>query len=142
MNRFLLALVASAALADAPQAPSIDDGQVAQLKAASFKPAPLKELAGVTAAPIAIDPATKASVGYAKIPAGTTIPMHWHSHAEYSVLISGNATFTMDGKQYELEPGSYTVIPPRAKHELKCGAAAECVLLTRRAGPTDYNFVK
>ena len=48
---------------------------------------------------------------------------------------------TIDGKRYELVPGSYAVIPAKAKHELTCGAS-ECVTISRRAGPTDYNWSK
>ncbi len=68
--------------------------------------------------------------------------MHWHSATEYSTLISGKAQFTVAGKASELEPGSYIVIPPKAPHMLKCMPGAECVVLTRRAGPTDYTWVK
>ena len=48
----------------------------------------------------------------------------------------------LDGKPHELVPGSYVVIPAKTHHELDCGASGECLLLTRRAGPMDYNFVK
>ena len=45
------------------------------------------------------------------------------------------------GKEHQIVPGSYFVIPAKTVHQLTCGTGAECVLLTRRAGPTDYNFV-
>ena len=57
-------------------------------------------------------------------------------------MISGSATLLLDGKPHELVPGSYVVIPAKTHHELDCGASGECLLLTRRAGPMDYNFVK
>ena len=57
-------------------------------------------------------------------------------------MISGSAALLLDGKPHELVPGSYVVIPAKTHHELDCGASGECLLLTRRAGPMDYNFVK
>ena len=77
-----------------------------------------------------------------EVPPGYTFPMHWHSAAEYTSVISGKAQFTVNGKTYDLEPGSYIVIPAKAHHMAKCAPGAECVLLTRRAGPADYNWVK
>ena len=48
----------------------------------------------------------------------------------------------MSRKPHQLVPGSYIVIPPKTVHSAACAEGAECVLLTRRSGPTDYNFVK
>jgi quercetin dioxygenase-like cupin family protein len=143
MNRIVLALLASAALADAPKLPSTEEALVADPTQAKFNPVTVEGIPpGPMASPIAVDPATKASIGYAKIPAKYDFPKHWHSQTEYTVLISGSAIFTVDGKPHEMVPGSYIVIPAKAQHELHCGGASDCILLTRRAGPTDYNFVK
>jgi quercetin dioxygenase-like cupin family protein len=142
MRHLALLLLASAALADAPKPPSMDDLQVSDPTQMKFTAPTAPGIPpGVTTAAIAVDPNTKASIGYAKFPPQYDFPKHWHSQTEYSVLISGAATFTIDGKPYELVPGSYVVIPPKAVHSLHCGAA-ECLLLTRRAGATDYNWVK
>lgn len=129
--------------AQAPAKPrSTEDGQVAQLADAKWTAPKVPEIpVGAMAAPIAGDPTSGGSIGYAKFPAGYAFPAHWHSHTEYTVLISGKASFTVDGKSHELVPGSYIVIPPKAEHHVTCGAGAECLLLTRRAGPTDYHFV-
>ncbi len=144
MTRIAIALLlASAAQADAPKLPAPDEMLAADPTAMTFKPVKLEGMPpGAAAAPIAVDPVSKASVAYAKLPAGYTLPMHWHSHAKYSAFISGSGVFTMDGKPYELVPGSYVVIPAKVKHMLKCGAGSDCLILTRRAGPTDYNWVK
>ncbi len=69
-------------------------------------------------------------------------PTHWHSATEHTVLITGKASFTVGGKTHQLVPGSYLVVRPKTEHGVTCGQGAECVLLTRRAGPTDYHFVK
>src|SRR5436305_1043386 len=138
----LIALLAGAAFgADAPKPPSTEEALVADPGEAKFAPVTIPGMPpGAQGAMIGVDPATKGATTYAKIPAGFHFPMHWHSYPEYSVLISGSATLSIDGKSHELKPGSYFVIPAKAKHDLDC--KAECLLLTRRGGPTDYNFVK
>lgn len=143
--RLSLVVVLPAALAIAADAkpPSTEDQLVAHVKDAKWTPPKAPEIPpGVVAAPIATDPASGGSIGYAKFPAGYTFPMHWHSATEYTSLVSGKIQFTVSGKTYELEPGSYIVIPPKMHHMAKCAPGAECVLLTRRGGPTDYNWVK
>jgi quercetin dioxygenase-like cupin family protein len=140
---FALALAAVTARADAPKPPSMDDGQVAQLADAKWVAPPVPGFpAGVMASPIAVDPATGGSIGYAKIPAGTLFPLHWHSANEYSVLLAGKGTFTIDGKGSPVLLGSYIVIPAKAQHKFECAAGADCILMTRRSGKTDYNWVK
>ena len=138
----LLAVLASAALADAPKPPSTEEMLVADPGDAKFAPVTVPGVPpGVQGAMVGVDPNTKGATTYAKFPPNYHFPAHWHSYAEYSVLISGAATFVLDGKAHQLVPGSYFVIPAKTKHELTCGAQ-ECLLLTRRAGPTDYNWVK
>ncbi len=136
-------LPATLVLAADAKPPSTEDQQVAHLKDAKWTPPKAPEIPpGVVASPIATDPASGANIGYAKFPPGYTFPMHWHSATEYTLVISGKGQFTVNGKAYDLEPGSYIVIPAKAHHMAKCLPGAECVLLTRRAGPTDYNWVK
>ncbi len=144
MNKtILIAVLAGAALADAPKPPSTEEALVASPAGAKFAPVHLAGMPeGAQGAMIGVDPATKGATSYAKLPPKYHLPMHWHSYAEYSALISGNATLTLDGKKHDLTPGSYVVIPAKAHHELDCGAGGDCLILTRRAGPTDYNFVK
>jgi quercetin dioxygenase-like cupin family protein len=138
----LLVVVTSAgALADGPALPSPEAALVANLASAVWKPAPKPVPEGVQVSPIAVDPETKASLAYARFPPGLKFPVHTHSHAEYTVLVSGQATFTVEGVVHELRAGSYLVIPAKVKHGVTCGAGSECILLTRRAGPTDYQFV-
>ena len=139
----LLAVLAGAALADTPKPPSTEEALVADPAEARFAPVTVPGVpAGAQGAMIGVDPSTKGATTYAKLPAKYHFPMHWHSFAEYTALISGSATLLLDGKPHELVPGSYVVIPAKTRHELDCGASSECLLLTRRAGPTDYNFVK
>lgn len=136
-------LFAAVARADAPKPPSSEAALVAHVADARWAPPKQPEIPpGAMASPIAADPNSGAPIGYAKFPAGYTFPPHWHSFNEYTVLISGKITFTVDGKAHELQPGSYIVIPAKSPHKAACAAGSECVLLTRRAGPADYHFVK
>ena len=138
---FFLAAVAYAQ-APAAKPPSSEDALVMNLADAKWAAPKVPEVPpGVMAAPIAVDPKTGGPLAYAKFPPGYVFPPHWHSHTEYTVLISGKASFTLDGKTHELTPGSYVVIPAKAHHSVTCGQGSECVLLTRRAGPIDYHFV-
>jgi quercetin dioxygenase-like cupin family protein len=135
-------LLAPAARSDAPaKPPSTEDAQVVHLKDVQWTPAKAKEFPpGAMSALIAVDPQSGGSIGYGKFPTGAALPSHWHSFTEYTVLLSGKATFTVDGKATELSAGDFIVIPAKVHHKLNCGAPAECILITRRAGPTDYHF--
>ncbi|HEY1905060.1 MAG TPA: cupin domain-containing protein [Myxococcaceae bacterium] len=146
MNRALrlsLLAVLPAALVFAAdnKPPAMDEAMGVNLKDAKWAAPKLDIPPGVVGSPIAADPGG-ANVGYAKFAPGYTFPMHFHSATEYTVLISGKASFTVNGKTYDLEPGGYVVVPAKAHHMAKCAPGAECVLLTRRAGPPDYNWVK
>ncbi len=142
--RLSLLAVVPAALAHAADTklPAMDEQQAAHLKDAKWTPPKAPEIPpGVMASPIASDP-NGPNIGYAKFPPGYTFPMHFHSFTESTALISGKITFTVNGTPYDLAPGDYVVIPPKAHHMAKCAPGAECILLTRRAGPADYNWVK
>ena len=142
MRKLFPLLFAAAALADAPQS-STEDALVAHVSTAKFTESKTPNSPkGSQAAVIGVDPNTKGTTNYARTPAGTGLPAHWHSFAEYTVFLAGNGTLMLDGKQHEISPGSYAVIPPKMVHQFTCGPGADCLLLTRRAGPTDYNFIK
>lgn len=142
MRKLFPLLFAATALADAPQ-PSTEDALVTHLSTAKFIESKTPNSPkGLQAAVIGVDPNTKGATNYARTPAGTGLPAHWHSFAEYTVFLAGNGTLILDGKQHEVSPGSYAVIPAKIVHQFTCGPGADCLLLTRRAGPTDYNFVK
>ena len=89
----LLAVLAGAALADAPKPPSTEEALVADPADAKFAPVTVPGVpAGAQGAMIGVDPSTKGATTYAKLPAKYHFPMHWHSFAEYTALISGSAT--------------------------------------------------
>jgi quercetin dioxygenase-like cupin family protein len=137
-----LLFIAGATLADAPQPPSTEETLVATLATAKFTESKSPGMPkGLQSAVLGIDPNTKGLTNYARTPAGAGLAAHWHSFAEYTVLLAGTGTLVIAGKEHQIVPGSYFVIPAKTVHQLTCGTGAECVLLTRRAGPTDYNFV-
>jgi quercetin dioxygenase-like cupin family protein len=138
-----LLLAAGATLADAPQPPSTEDTLVVHLGSAKFVESKAPGMPkGAQSAVIGIDPNNKGLTNYARTPAGAGLAAHWHSFAEYTVLLAGSGTLVVAGKDHQVGPGSYFVIPAKTVHQLSCGTGAECVLFTRRAGPTDYNFVQ
>src|SRR4051794_36125770 len=142
MSKKILAILGAATLGayaqapaqDAkPKPPSTEEQLAADLATAKWMPASTPGIPpGAQLALVGVDPATGGATAYAKFPPGYHLPLHWHSHAEYTVLISGNASLTAGGKTHALAPGSYVVIPGKVQHELTCGPGAECVVLTRR----------
>jgi mannose-6-phosphate isomerase-like protein (cupin superfamily) len=122
---------------------STEDTQVIHLKDAKFAPATMAGFPqGISNAPIGVDPSTKGGTGYGKLTAGTKLPEHTHNYAEYTVLISGHGTLTVDGKPQQIAPGDYFILAAKTPHSLTCKKGSDCVLLTRRAGPTDYHFTE
>ena len=143
MRKLVPFLFAAAALADAPKPPSTEEALVVNVASAKFADSTTPNSPkGSQGAMIGVDPNTKGATVYGKTPAGTGLPAHWHSHAEYTALLAGNGTLMLDGKQHQMAPGGYVVIPAKMVHQFTCNAGADCLLLTRRGGPTDYNFVK
>lgn len=138
----VLSLLAAAVVLAQAKPPAMDEQQVVALKDVKWAPAKPPVPAGVMVSPIAVDAAPGGSIGYTKFPAGVGIPEHWHSATEYTALLSGHMRFTIEGKSSDLGPGDYIVIPAKAKHSATCLPGSECINLTRRAGPTDYNWVK
>ncbi|MGZ6123913.1 MAG: cupin domain-containing protein [Myxococcales bacterium] len=143
MRKLFPLLLAAAALADAPKPLSTEEALVASVESAKFVDSNTPNSPkGSQGAMIGVDPHTKGATVYGKTPAGTGLPAHWHSFTEYTVLLSGQGTLTLDGKQHQVAPGGYLVIPPKMVHKFQCSPGADCLLLTRRGGPTDYHFVE
>jgi len=123
--------------------PSTEEALVADVATAKFvEPTMPQAPKGTQNAVIGVDPVTKGATAYVKTPAGAGLPAHWHSHAEYTVLVSGKGTLLLDGKPHEVSPGGYFVIPAKVVHQFTCSKEGDCLLVVRRAGPVDYNFVK
>ena len=97
---------------------------------------------GVRTAPQGTDPVTQGLTYYAMFPAGSHFDLHWHTYDEYVVVVSGALNIQLGNDSHDLEVGSYVVIPGKLNHSWTVPAGgANAVILVRRAGPADFNFV-
>ena len=93
MRKLFPLLFAATVLADAPP-PSTEDALVAHVTAAKFTESKTPNSPkGSQGAVIGVDPNTKGATNYARTPAGTGLPAHWHSFAEYTVFLAGKPDF-------------------------------------------------
>ena len=97
---------------------------------------------GVQSAQLGIDPDNGGPIYYARFPAGSHFDLHWHSHTEYVAVLSGEVTLVLGEETHALSPGSYIVIPARMNHSWDVPPGGDdSVILVRRRGPADFNFV-
>ena len=133
----LLALFAGAAAlaADArPKALAIahDDPQL------EWGPCPEFFAEGCAIAVLHGDPAGDNADIFFKVPAGSTIPNHWHTSAERMILVSGEMHLTDDGQDKQvLRPGMYAYGPAKLAHEGSCAAGDPCILFIAFESPVD-----
>jgi quercetin dioxygenase-like cupin family protein len=79
---------------------------------------------------------------FAKFAAGTEVPLHTHTAASRSVVISGTMLEGVEGQEpKELGSGSYFFIPGDVKHTTACKAGAECIIYTDWSGAFDLKPV-
>ena len=97
---------------------------------------------GVQSVPLGIDPENGGPTYFARFPAGSHFDLHWHSHAEYVAVLSGAVTLVLGEKSHSLLPGSYIVIPAKMNHSWDVPGGSDSVILVRRRGPADFNFVE
>lgn len=96
---------------------------------------------GVRTARVGMDPVTGGITYYAMFPAGSHFDLHWHTHDEFVVVVQGAVTIELGEETHILEPGSYVVIPGKMNHSWDVPEGKDVVILVRRAGPADFNFV-
>ncbi len=124
-----------------PLPPSTMEGLTAQLADAAWMPASKldpKLPAGAEVALIGVDPVSTAPTLYMRMKAGTKVPAHAHEHLEYDTMVAGKGTLIVSGKKIPATPGTFVIVPSKAKHEFSCDAGAACVFVVRRSGPTEY----
>ncbi len=84
------------------------------------------------------NPQTGPNGSFAKFQGGTEIPLHTHTAAARTVVITGTMVEGLEGQQpKELGPGSYFFIPGDVKHTTACKAGAECLIYTDWMGAFD-----
>ncbi len=97
---------------------------------------------GVQTARLGTDAANGGPTYFARFPAGSQFALHWHTHDEYVVVVSGDGAIVLDGERHALSPGSYVVVPGRIHHSWHVPAGGPpLVILVRRSGPADVHFV-
>ncbi|MDP1758138.1 MAG: cupin domain-containing protein [Pseudohongiella sp.] len=84
------------------------------------------------------DPAQDNLDVFFKVPAGSTIPLHWHTSAERMVLVAGELHVTYDGQKTAiLRPGTYGYGPAKRTHDGFCASSEPCVLFIAFESPLD-----
>lgn len=133
----LLSLVGSFALAQAPAPePALTwTKSDAQLK---WGPCPPFLPKGCSIAILHGDPAKDNLDVFFKVPAKSTIPLHWHTSAERMILVAGKLHVTYEGqKMAVMKPGTYAYGPAKRLHKGYCASAVPCVLFIAFESPLD-----
>lgn len=134
---FYWSLVGTFALAQAPVAEQAltrthDDPQL------KWGPCPPFLPKGCGIAVLHGDPAKDNVDVFFKVPAKSTIPLHWHTSAERMVLVAGELHVTYDGqKTAVLKSGTYAYGPAKLPHKGYCASAVPCVLFIAFESPLD-----
>jgi mannose-6-phosphate isomerase-like protein (cupin superfamily) len=98
---------------------------------------------GVRTAKQGLDEVSGGITYFALFPAGSHFDLHWHTHDEYAVVVSGSLKIRLGDETHALEAGSYIVIPGSLEHSWTVTADGDdAVILVRRAGPADFHFIK
>jgi mannose-6-phosphate isomerase-like protein (cupin superfamily) len=97
---------------------------------------------GVQTVQLGTDAESGGPAYFARFPPGSEFALHWHTHDEYVVVVSGDGEIVLNDERHVLSPGSYVAIPGRASHSWHVPAAGPpLVIQVRRAGPADFHFV-
>lgn len=84
------------------------------------------------------DPARDNLDVFFKVPARSSIPLHWHTSAERMVLVAGELHVTYAGqKAAVLKPGTYAYGPAKRPHEGFCASEIPCILFIAFESPLD-----
>lgn len=84
------------------------------------------------------DPAKDNVDVFLKVPAKSTIPLHWHTSAERMILVAGKLKITYkDQKTLMLKPGTYMYGPAKLPHQGYCASVVPCVLFIAFESPLD-----
>lgn len=84
------------------------------------------------------DPAKDNVDVFFKVPAKSTIPLHWHTSPERMVLVAGELHVTYDGqKTAVLKSGTYAYGPAKRPHKGYCASSVPCVLFIAFESPLD-----
>ncbi len=139
MSICLFGLASSFASADEPTpAPEQALTQSADDAKLMWAPCPPFMPAGCALAVLHGDP-TKANLDvFLKVPAKSSIPLHWHTSAERMILVAGELQVTYDGQPMAvLKPGTYAYGPAKRAHSAVCASSDPCILFIAFESPLD-----
>ncbi len=109
-----------------------DDAELQWGPCPSFLPA------GCAIAVLHGDPANENVDVFFRVPAHSTIPLHWHTSAERMVLVAGVMQVAYDGQDAViLKPGTYAYGPAKQAHRASCTSADPCILFIAFESPLD-----
>ena len=133
-----LVVLACGAVAARAQAPEAALNTFLKDPAIAWGPCPDIMPAGCQIAVLHGDPAKDNVDVFFKVPAKSTIPIHWHTSAERMVLVAGELHVTYDGqKMVTLKPGTYAYGPAKRTHSGFCASSDPCVLFIAFESPLD-----
>ncbi|MFU8802381.1 MAG: cupin domain-containing protein [Bradymonadaceae bacterium] len=65
----------------------------------------------------------KAYLGKIALAPGAVVPLHRHESEEYLYIVEGGGVMTIEGKEYELAPGTVVLVPTGFEHGYVNGPA-------------------
>lgn len=97
---------------------------------------------GVQTIQLGADPADGGRSYFALFPAGSKFALHWHTHSEYVVVVSGSGEVVLADERHSVTSGSYVVIPGKVSHSWNVPPGdSPLVIHVRRTGPADFHFM-
>ena len=93
---------------------------------------------GVKVAAVQGDPNTGPAHFFVKLPAGMSVPMHFHTADHWVAVVSGTLVLMPEGgAEKRLATGSGFGFTDKKKHTTKCAEGADCVLFVDARGKWD-----
>jgi quercetin dioxygenase-like cupin family protein len=85
------------------------------------------------------DPTKGPSIIFAKMPAGCSIPWHWHTPSEHVMIVSGVGRMEVkDGKPLTLRAGGFALMASRHVHQFRCERACQLYIYSDVAFDIHY----
>jgi quercetin dioxygenase-like cupin family protein len=85
------------------------------------------------------NPTNAASIIFAKVPTGCTIPWHWHTPNEHVMIVSGTARLDMkDAKSLVLHSGGFALMPSHHVHQFYCQESCSIYIYSDAAFDLHY----
>lgn len=85
------------------------------------------------------DPTKGASIIFAKMPAGCSIPWHWHTPSEHVMIVRGAGRMEMkDGKPITLRAGGFALMASHHVHQFRCEQACQLYIYSDVAFDIHY----